>query len=348
MEGQSKKKIYFLALSLLIGLLMLNFIMRQISVTKLLDNSLERFNERSAEVVHLMSKRVDRFSDIALFGRKFFESSSFVTREEFTHFFEEYFEKRKDILTGVENVAFIEKIKDKKAFVDTIRREKTKTAFSFLYFNIQSQNPESTQYVFNYLFPHKNNTRFFGYDAADSRELRRGLTQAAEEGRQILTNEVDLFGETYMFLIDPIFDPNAKVGSTVQDALLGYMVLTIKKNEVFDKVLEYKGTESEKMNIKVFFDDMQGAAFYEEVNIDEGIIRDSSRFIKNKIPLQFANRRIMVEVETKPRLQLTEFEKVFPEINFIVSSAMVVIFFVIMITFRTRCESTDPNESRTP
>lgn len=345
MQEQSKKKIYFLALSLLIGLLMLNFIMRQISVTKLLDNSLERFNDTSAEVVHLMSKRVDRFSDIVIFGRKFFESSTAITREEFTRFFEEYFEERKDMLTGVENVAFIEKIKDKKTFVEAIRREKTKTAFSFLYFDIHSQNPESTQYVFNYLFPHKNNTRFFGYDVADSHELRRALAQAAEEGRQILTSEVDLFGEAYLFLVDPIYDPNAKVGSTTQDALLGYMVLTLKKNEVFDNVIEHKGTESEKLNIKVFSDDMPGVAFYEETNIDDGITRDASRFIKNKIPLQFANRKMMVEVETKPQLQLTEFERIFPEINFIVSSAMVVAFFIIMITFRTRCDSSDSSDS---
>lgn len=345
MQEPSKKKIYFLALSFLIGLLMLNFIMRQITVTKLLDNSLEKFNELSADVVHLMSKRVDKYSDIVLFGRKFFESSSSVTREEFTHFFEEYFEKRKDMLAGVENIAFIEKIKDKKTFVDTIRREKTKTAFSFLYFDIRSQNPSSTQYVFNYLFPHKNNTRFFGYDVADSPELRRGLAQASEERRQILTSEVDLFGEAYMFLIDPVYDPNAKVGATVQDALLGYVVLTLRKNEIFDKVFEYQGSEVDKLNIKVSFEGMQGNPFYTETNIDEGIIRDTSRFIKNKIPLQFANRRIMVEVETKPRLQLTEFEKMFPEINFIVSSVMVVLFFIIMITFRTRCESTNPDES---
>lgn len=341
MEGLNSKKILFLALSLLIGLLMLNFVMRQIIVTKLLDNSSDKFAEISTNIVHLIDRRTSQYGNILLFARKLFESKDIIGREEFAHFFGEYFEKNKEALSGVEHVAYVERVTDTKAFVEKVRTEKTKTAFRFLYFNIASQHPNETRYVFNYLYPHTENSRFFGFDPSDSNELTRSFNQAAREGRQILSNEVDLFGTTYLFLIDPVYVQNPQLNAPREESVKGFVVLTIRKDEMFTKIFDYQTEESKKINIRVFFDDPPKHLFYEDRSIEQGIFDDGSKLLKNRLPTEFANRKLLVETETTPRLQLTEFEKVFPEVNFFISSGMVVMFFIIMITFRMRCDSSD-------
>lgn len=338
MNNLSKKQIFFLALTFLIGLLTLNFVVRQITQAKLLDNSETKFNDASLHIQRLIDKRIERYIDIVSFGKKLFESSNQVTRDEFTQFFSDYFTRKKDVLTGVENIAFVEFVSDKQNFVNRVRAEKSTTPYKFLYFSVSSDDPGNSHYVYNYLYPHPDSSRFFGYDVSDSNELQRTFSLAAREGLPVISNAVTLFGNEYIVLVDPIYNRNPKPNSSREESIYGFIALTLKKNELFNNIYEYQTDEANKINKKVSFIDNPSYLFYEDINITEDVLHREP-LISNTHETTFLNRKIGVTVESKRTLQLTLFERYFPDINFIVSSVVAVLFFMIMILFRIRCDS---------
>lgn len=338
MNDFSKKQIFFLALVFLIGLLTLNFVVRQVTQSKLLDNSESEFDETALHIQRLVDKRIDRYVDLVNFGRKFFESSEQVNRDEFTQFFSDYFTRRKEALSGVENIAFVEHVSNKQDFITRVRSEKTNTPYKFLYFTVSSEDPGNSHYVFNYLYPHPDSSRFFGYDVSDSQELERTFRLAASEGQPKLSNAVTLFGKEYLVLVEPIYNRNPKPNSTREEAVYGFIALTLKKDQIFDNIYEYMTEESNRLNRKVSFIDNPAYTFYEDINITDDVLHKEPLISKTH-ETTFLHRKIGVTVESKRTLQLTLFERYFPDINFIVSSVVAVLFFIIMAMFRVRCET---------
>ncbi len=338
MNNLSKKQIFFLALVFLIGLLTLNFVVRQITQAKLLDNSESKFNEVSLHIQRLVDKRIERYTDIVGFGKRFFDNSEQVSREEFAQFFSDYFLKRKDALIGVEHIAFVEHVTDRQAFINRVRAEKTSTPHKFLYFTVSSADPGNSHYIYNYLYPHSDSSRFFGYDTSDSYELERVFRLAASEGRPMLSNVVTLFGNEHLVLVEPIYSKNPKNGSSRKESVYGFIALTLKRDSLFDNMYEYQTDEENKINRKVSFIDNPAYTFYEDINIAEDVLHREP-LIASTHETTFLDRKIGVTVESKRTLQLTFFERYFPDINFIVSSVVAVLFFMIMILFRIRCDS---------
>lgn len=338
MNDLSKKQIFFIALVFLIGLLTLNFVVRQVVQAKLLDNSEAKFNEASSHIQRLVDKRIERYIDLVGFGKELFESSEQVTRDEFTQFFSDYFLRRKDVLVGVEHIAFVEHIANRQEFTNRVRAEKTNTPYKFLYFSVSSEDSGNSHFVYNYLYPHPESSRFFGFDTSDSNELERVFRLAAREGRTMLSNAVTLFGNEYLVVVEPIYLRNPKPNSTREESIYGFIALTLKKDTIFDNIYEYQTDEQGRINRKVSFIDNPAYTFYEDINITEDVLHREP-LISNSRETNFLNRKISVTVESKRTLQLTLFERYFPDINFIVSSVVAVLFFMIMITFRVRCDS---------
>lgn len=335
----NKKHIFILALCFLIGLFTLNFIVRQVTKERILSSNQEKFQEMSLDISHLVEKRAQRYEDLVLLGRKLFEGSTSVSRSEFEHFFAEYFQRRRDVLGGVEHIAYVEHVTDKKAFVNRVRSEKTTTPYKFLYFNVLSTDGGDSHYIFNYLYPHTDASRFFGYDTSDSQELERAFRQAAREGKTTLSNTVNLFGMENMMIIEPIYMNDGVAGKTREQMVSGFIVLILKKESFFDNIFEYQTEESEKINISVAFTDNPRYVFYEDINIGSHVFAQNEPLISDIKKTRIFDRNIQIKTESKKSLQLTLFERFFPDVNFVVSTLVALIYFIIMITFRMRCDS---------
>jgi CHASE1-domain containing sensor protein len=338
MKEPTFKKDLFTALIFLVILLSFNFFLRQITKTRLLDHSQESFKEASIDIHHAMEDRISSYATLLFYGRKLFEVNGAVTRSGFDVFFSSSLNKQKDSLMAIDAIAYIEKVKDKSAYVSRIRAEKTNTPFEFLYFNLNNATDKKEGYIFNYLTPHIGTSRYFGYDAVESEELLKSLKTSGEEDKLVLTYPISLFGKEQVFLILPIYKNKNTTLASRLESLEGYIVLALSPDKLFDTVFSYQEI-SKSINIKVYYtNDRTREPFYLESNNDEITrLKDEEKLIATK-ELIFADKKMYISTEASPKVELSLFEQVFPDIIFIGGSVLVISFFFFMISFRMSCD----------
>ncbi len=337
-EPQFKKEL-FIAILFLIILLSFNFFLYQITKTRLLNNSQEFLNEKGKYIQSLMERRITDDTTLLILGSKLLEVNTSLSRAQYSSFFSSVLasvlDKQKNQFGAVDGIAYIEKVQDKSAYVARIRAEKTKTPFEFLYFNLNSINDKNTGYIFNYIEPKINNTRYFGYDAAESNELLAALKKSEAEDKLILTKSIKLFGKDQLFLIQPIYKNIDTELISRSDSLIGYIVLILSPEKLFDNIVPSREMGA-LINIKVYDNEDTSVPFYVDINNDNiSRMKKEDKLILSK-ELAFADRKIEASIETSPQVELSLFEQVFPDILFIGGSVMIASFFYFMISFKMK------------
>lgn len=340
-EPRQKKELYIVLVSLIV-FLTFNFILHQSTTVRMLKSSSMSFQEEAMDVHHLVENRIARYEEVLTYGKKFFESSSLVTREEFQLFYADIFDREDSVFDAVNLIAYVERVQNKKEFVDSVRAEKTKIPFQFLYFNLNTMEDKSEGLIFNYIIPHSNGSRYFGYDATETPSLKEALLRSGANDTVILTDIIDLFGKEEIFLIKPIYGKrtsNAKL-QTASDAVSGYVVLALDPTRLFDSV--FASHEMRKTtNFKMSFSEKE-EPFYYKNNLELG---PSSERLYDSSVIDFGGKKTILTVESSHRGRLSTLERVFPDIVFYGSSAMILGFFIVMINYKMSLEEGEKRDS---
>lgn len=328
------KKELFIAVIFLLVLLSFNFTVRQTTKERFIANSKESFAEASIDVMHLMENRITRYDSLLYFGRKLFEASNTVTRSEFTNFFSEILTKEKVRYGAIDAIAFVEKVTDKKAYVERIRQEKTKQGLQFLYFNLENTNDGKTGYIMNYLVPHESSSRYFGYDLSQTEELSSLIRKSEDEDSIQLSNPITLFGTEKLVLIEPIYKNSSVELKSRKDSILGFLVLVLSPEKIFDNVFDYQEIQK-SINVRVYPEHKkEGDLIYIDIN-DPRVtkIPKEERLTLNQT-LVFNGKDLTLNTEAIKLINLSTFEQLLPDILFFGGSLLVIVFFFIMINFK--------------
>jgi len=334
-NNNTQKKDFYITFIFLITLLCFNFVVLQVTKTRLLNRSKDIFNKTTEEVKYLSQVHFEKYLNVMLFGRKYFESNDFVDRKKFTAFYTEFLNKKDTLPLAIDNIAYVEKVTNKSDFVSRIKSENTATAFQFLYFSLDGISEKDEYYIFNYLVDHNPQTRLFGYDARENEGLRPYFDQSAREGTRALIGPVKLFGKEQFLLIDPVY----RQGMSVVDrkkALKGFVVILLSPDKLFDNIAGDKPSLA-SINTEIYING-KNEPIYQKINIMDKIFEKKDEKFKDKISLSFADRTLTVYFDSPPSSQLTQGELVIPDILFIVGSVMIVSFFIIMIGYKTKWE----------
>lgn len=338
MKEPHLKKELFIAVLFLLVLLSFNFTLKQITKTRYLVGSREAFEEASIDVEHFIENRITRYDSLLYFGRKLFESSDSVSRTEFSDFFSEILTIEKTRYTAVDTIAFVEKVSDKKAYVDRVRQEKTKMGLQFLYFNLENVNDKKEGYIMNYLVPHESSSRYFGFDLAESEELLSTLKKSGEDDSMRLSESVDIFGEKKLLLVEPIYRSKTNELKSKKNSLLGYMVLVLNPGKMFDNVFDFQEIQK-SINIRVYPESKTAVdLLYIDINDIEvtKIPKEERLTFTQSIPFNGKNLRLITEASRTANL--STFEQIFPDILFFGGSILVISFFFTMMHFKMKSE----------
>lgn len=328
------KKELFIAVIFLLVLLSFNFTVRQTTKERFIANSKESFAEASIDVMHLMENRITRYDSLLYFGRKLFEASDAVTRRDFTNFFSEILTKEKTRYGAVDAIAYVEKVTDKKAYVDRIRQEKTKQGLQFLYFNLENANDGKTGYIMNYLVPHESSSRYFGYDLTQSEELSSLIHKSEEEDSIQLSDPITMFGNEKLILIEPVYRNSDVELKTRKDALVGFMVLVLNPEKLFDNVFDFQEIQK-SINVRVYPEHKKdGNLIYIDINDAHVTKVPKEERLTLTQTLVFNGKELTLNTEAIKLINLSTFEQLLPDILFFGGSLLVIAFFFIMINFK--------------
>jgi CHASE1-domain containing sensor protein len=334
-EPKLKKELYIVLISLMI-FLTFNFVLHEMTNIRMVNQSKRSFEEVNLDIKHLIENKITQYTDTLRYGKKLFESSDSVTRDDFASFFMDMFGDQRKTNEAIDLIAYVEKVQNKKEYVNKIRAEKTKTPFQFLYFNLTTLENNSEGYIFNYIIPHTSGSRYFGYDASEQVELKKAFLQSGNEDKVVLTSAINLFGKEEMFLIQPIYGKKSSDSklATSANMVSGYIVLALNPSMLFDNIFAYQEV-SKSTNIQLFFSDKDTEPFYSESNVN---LTKEQEKLQGSSSLKFGDKKIILHVDALPSMELSLFERVFPEIVFFGSSFMVLGFFFVMINYRMSCD----------
>ncbi|MFZ2026431.1 MAG: CHASE domain-containing protein [Microgenomates group bacterium] len=326
MKDVQPKKQFYVVLVFLVILLTFNFVLRQVTKERQMDGSQKLFKEASHDIKESIEYRLSGYASTLNFGKRLFESSDSITRTEFTSFYSDLGQTQPELADGVELVSYVEKVQDKKAYVNRIKMEKTQIPFQFLYFNLKTLEEKETGYIFNYIVPHKNGSRFFGYDAAEISELKDAFRKSENENRMIMTRQINIFGKDLIFFIQPIYEKNTKLTAM---KLNGFIVIAVIPYKMFEKTYSYPNI-SKSVNVGASFSDSFEELFYGQKNIS---VRNDQDKLQYEDSIHFMDKEIHLRVEALPTIDQSPFEQYLPDIIFFVSSIMILGFFVAVMSY---------------
>lgn len=323
-ETHHKKQLY-IALIFLLVLLTLNFTLRQITQIRQVAIARESFEEASFDIRDLMNNKITSYIDVLYYGKKLFEASDMVSRTEFNTFYLDLFNSKKDDLNAIEMIAYVEKVTDKKTYVNRIRAEKTQTPFQFLYFNLTTQEDKKTGYIFNYISPNIAGSRYFGYDATENPQLSQAFSKSEADHALVSTQVVNQFGKDMIFLIQPIYEKNTLLKAT---AVSGYIVMGINPSKMFDNIFSSQRI-GESINIETSFLSNNGDPFYYEKNV---ALTEQEEKFQSLAHIKLGDKEVFLKTEASIKLDQTLLEQFFPDILFFGSSTIVLGFFMFVLT----------------
>lgn len=326
MKDAQPKKQFYVVLVFLVILLTFNFVLRQVTKERQMDGSQKLFKEASHDIKESMEFRLSGYANALSFGKRFFESSTTVTRAEFLSFYSDLAQFQPEVAEGIELISYVEKVQDKKTYINRIKAEKTQIPFQFLYFNLKTLEDKATGYIFNYIVPHVNGSRFFGYDAAEIPELRDAFRKSESENRMIMTRQISIFGKDLIFFIQPIYEKNTKLTAM---KLNGFIVVAVIPYKMFEKTYSYPNI-SKSVNVGASFSDSFEELFYGQKNI---LVRNDQDKLQYEDNIHFMDKEIHVRVEALPTIGQSPFEQYLPDIIFFVSSTMILGFFVAVMSY---------------
>lgn len=326
MKDTQPKQQFYVVLVFLVVLLTFNFMLRQVTKERQMDGSQKLFKEASHDIKESMEHRLSGYASALSFGKKLFEASDFVTRMDFSSFYSDLSQVQPELEDGVEMVSYVEKVQDKKAYVSRIKAEKTQIPFQFLYFNLKTLEDKATGYIFNYMVPHNNGSRFFGYDAAEIPELRDMFVKSENENRILMTRQISIFGKDLIFFIQPIYEKNTKL---IAPKLNGFIVIGVNPYKMFENTYSYPNI-SKSVNVGASFSETYEELFYGQKNI---IVQSGQDKLQYKDIIRFADKEIHMKVEALPTIDQSPFEQYLPDIIFLVSSVMILGFFVAVMSY---------------
>lgn len=325
MNKTNQKKELFVALLLLLILLTLNFTLRQITQVRQGAIAKESFEEASLDIKELVEKKITFYADILYFGKKLFEASDSVSRMDFNTYYIDLFSNKRTDLNAVESIAYVEKVTDKKNYVSKIRAEKTQTPFQFLYFNLTTIEDKRIGYVFNYITPNIDGSRYFGYDAAENQQLRDAFLKSENELSLVATRVVSLFGKDTLFLIQPVFEKSTQLKATT---VSGYIVMGINPDRMFDDIFSTQEIgKAINMEVSFFMDNKE--PFYYEKNVT---LTKEEEKLQSLAQIKLGDKDVFLKTESSTNVNQTQFEQLFPDILFFGSSAIVLGFFVFVMS----------------
>lgn len=325
-DTQQPKQQFYVVLVFLVILLTFNFVLRQVTKERQMSGSEELFKEASHDIKESMEHRLSTYASVLGFGKRLFESSETVTRTEFSSFYSDLSQTQPDLTDGVELVSYVEKVQDKKGYVNRIKTEKTQIPFQFLYFNLKTLEDKAVGYIFNYMVPHNNGSRFFGYDAVEIPELKEAFEKSENENKIIMTRQISMFGKELIFFIQPIYEKNIKLTPL---KLNGFIVIGVSPYKMFEKIYSYPSI-SKSVNVGASFSETFEELFYGQKNI---LVQDSQDKLQHKDTIYFADKKIHIKVEALPTIDQSPFEQYLPDIIFLVSSVMILGFFVAVMSY---------------
>lgn len=323
-EIHYKKQLY-IALIFLLILLTLNFALRQITQIRQAAIARESFEEASLDIKDLMENKIDSYIDVLYYGKKLFEASDAVLRTDFNAFYLDLLTSKKDDLNAVEMIAYVEKVKDKKAYINKIKAEKTQTPFQFLYFNLTTQEDKKIGYIFNYISPNIAGSRYFGYDAAESPQLSEAFSKSEADRALVSTQVINQFGKDLIFLIQPIYEKNTQMKAAT---VMGYIVMGINPNKMFDNIFSTQKI-GRLINMETSFLRDSGDPFYYERNVT--LTKEEKKF-QSLAHMKLGDREIFLKTEASTQVNQTLLEQFFPDILFFGSSAIVLGFFMFVMS----------------
>lgn len=326
MKDVQPKKQFYVVLVFLVILLTFNFVLHQVTKERQMDGSQKLFKEASHDIKESMEFRLSGYANALSFGKRLFESSNSVTRAEFLSFYSDISQFQPEVAEGIELISYVEKVQDKKTYVNRIKAEKTQIPFQFLYFNLKTLEDKATGYVFNYIVPHINGSRFFGYDAAEILELKDAFIKSENENRMIMTRQINIFGKDLIFFIQPIYEKNTKLTAM---KLNGFIVIAVIPYKMFEKIYSYPNI-SKSVNVGASFSDSFEELFYGQKNIS---VRNDQDKLQYEDSIHFMDKEIHVRVEALPTIDQSPFEQYLPDIIFFVSSIMILGFFVAVMSY---------------
>jgi len=325
MSKTNQKKELFIALLLLLVLLTMNFTLRQITQARQVAIAKESFEEASLDIKELTEKKITIYKDILYFGKKFFEASDFVSRMEFNTFYIDTFSNKREDFNAIDLIAYVEKVNDKKSYLNKIRTEKTQTPFQFLYFNLTTAEDKSTGYIFNYITPNIDGSRYFGYDAAENQQLKDAFLKSESELSLVSTRVVNLFGKDTIFLIQPVFGKNTQLKAKTVN---GYIVMGINPTKMFDGIFSSQEIgKAINMETSFFIDNKD--PFYYETNTTLSKDEEKLQSFKH---IMLGDKEIFLKTESSTHVNQNLFERLFPDILFFGSSFIVLGFFVYVVS----------------
>ena len=332
------KKELFIAIVFLLILLSFNFVLRQTTRIRILSNTRSTFEEVSVDIKNSMEDRITRYESLLYFGRKLFEVTGVVDRLAFATFFSERLSSEKERYGAVDTIAFVEKVVDKNAFVSRVRQEKTKSGLQFLYFNLNNANDKKVGYIMNYLVPHDTGSRYFGYDFAESEELMGELKKSEEKDEIRLTNPLNILQRNKVILVEPVYKLNNNELKSRTDSLIGYIVLILTPEKLFDNV--FNNTNVKKtINTRVYPENKgNDELIYIDINNSDVDKVPKSERLNYTQTLPFNGKNLRLVTESTQLVNLTPFEQILPDLIFFGGSILVISFFIIMVSFKMKCD----------